>query len=65
MNRGKGDVKTVEHQNEDELPPPRPQPKTKSDDAAGDVGAALQNAFQATVEEPIPQDLLDLLNRLG
>ena len=29
-----------------------------------DVGAALRNAFQATVEEDVPQELLDLLRRL-
>jgi hypothetical protein len=28
------------------------------------VGAALRNAFQAAVEEDVPQELLDLLRRL-
>lgn len=32
--------------------------------AASDVGAALRNAFQAAVEEDVPDELLDLLRRL-
>ena len=31
---------------------------------ASDVGAALRGAFQAAVEEDIPNELLDLLRRL-
>lgn len=29
-----------------------------------DVGAALRNAFRATVDEDIPDEMLDLLRRL-
>lgn len=36
----------------------------RSTPAGGDVGAALRNAFQATVEEDVPAELLDLLRRL-
>ena len=32
--------------------------------ASSDVGAALRNAFQAAVEEDVPNELLDLLRRL-
>ena len=31
---------------------------------ASDVGAALRHAFQAAVEEDVPNELLDLLRRL-
>jgi len=30
----------------------------------GDIGLALRNAFQAAVDEDVPQELLDLLRRL-
>ncbi|MEZ5654667.1 MAG: NepR family anti-sigma factor [Sphingobium sp.] len=30
-----------------------------------DLGNALRNVYQQTVEEDIPQEMLDLLNRLG
>ncbi|UVO54448.1 hypothetical protein [Sphingomonas sp. SUN039] len=32
--------------------------------ASGDVGVALRNAFRATVDEDIPNEMLDLLRRL-
>ena len=32
--------------------------------ASSDVGAALRNAFQAAVDEDVPNELLDLLRRL-
>ncbi|WP_415642765.1 NepR family anti-sigma factor [Sphingomonas antarctica] len=35
----------------------------KSDE--GRVGGALREAYRATVEEPVPDDLLDLLNKLS
>jgi hypothetical protein len=42
--------------------PPVDSPSPKS--SPHDVGAALRNAFQATVEEAIPSEMLDLLRRL-
>ena len=42
------------------------QPKKKKKGAAGpDVGTALRSAYQRTIEEQIPPDLLDLLGKLG
>lgn len=32
--------------------------------SSNDVGAALRNAFRATVDEEIPNEMLDLLRRL-
>lgn len=47
-------------------PPVRPQPKKKKKGAGGaDLGQALRSAYQRTVEEQIPPDLLDLLGKLG
>lgn len=30
-----------------------------------DMGSALRSVYQKTVEEPVPDDLLDLLGKLG
>lgn len=30
-----------------------------------DMGSALRSVYQQTVEEPVPDDLLDLLGKLG
>lgn len=30
-----------------------------------DMGSALRSVYQRTVEEPVPDDLLDLLGKLG
>lgn len=30
-----------------------------------DMGSALRSVYQKTVEEPVPDDLLDLLGQLG
>lgn len=42
------------------------EPKKRMPDAtaSSDVGVALRNAFQAAVEEDVPNELLDLLRRL-
>lgn len=32
--------------------------------SSSDVGAALRNAFRATVDEEVPNEMLDLLRRL-
>ena len=44
----------------------RPKKSTTVDPdvAASGVGVALRSAFQATVQEDVPQQLLDLLRRL-
>jgi hypothetical protein len=45
---------------------PAPQSGKKKKGAAGpDVGQALRSAYQRTVNEQIPPDLLDLLGKLG
>ena len=38
-------------------------PKAQSKDR--DMGAALRSAYQRTVDESVPDDLLDLLNKLA
>jgi hypothetical protein len=39
--------------------------KKKKDPATAEVGNALRNIYQRTVNEDIPPDLLDLLGKLG
>ena len=39
--------------------------KKKKGAVSADVGSALRSAYQRTVEEQIPPDLLDLLGKLG
>ena len=41
------------------------QKKKKKGAASSDVGKALRSAYERTVEEQIPPDLLDLLGKLG
>jgi Anti-sigma factor NepR len=41
----------------------RPRRSRKSDER--DVGTALRSAYQRTVDETIPADLLDLLGKLN
>lgn len=41
----------------------RPNPEVAEGD--GNVGQALRSAYQRTVNEDIPADLLDLLGKLG
>ena len=44
----------------------RPQQKKKKKSAGGaDLGHALRSAYQRTIDEQIPPDLLDLLGKLG
>lgn len=38
--------------------------KGKKNGAPGDVGQMLRGAYRQTVEEAIPNDLMDLLNKL-
>jgi hypothetical protein len=46
--------------------PVTPVPKKKRKGAGGtNVGQALRSAYQRTVDEQIPPDLLDLLGKLG
>ena len=46
--------------------PQRPQPKKSKRRAGGaDLGQALRSAYQRTIDEQIPPDLLDLLGKLG
>lgn len=52
----------------DPVPPPPPKAKpSKSDSGAmdTDTGAALRSVYQKTVEEVVPDVMLDLLGRLG
>ncbi len=42
-----------------------PQRKKKKGAGGSDIGTALRSAYQRTVEEQIPPDLLDLLGKLG
>ncbi len=42
---------------------PRQRRKRKGDER--DIGAALRTAYQNTVEEAVPADLLDLLGKLN
>lgn len=47
-------------------PPARPNQRKKKKGAGGaDVGEALRSAYQRTINEQIPPDLLDLLGKLG
>ena len=43
--------------------PPDPAPDRKRT-APNDVGAALRSAYQRTIDEDIPAEMLDLLGRL-
>ncbi len=44
----------------------RSQPKKKKKGSAdADLGLALRSAYQRTIDEQIPPDLLDLLGKLG
>lgn len=44
---------------------PNPLATAASDKSDGDVGSALRQAFRATVEEQVPDEMLDLLSRLS
>ncbi len=46
------------------MSPPPPSVGGGSPDGS-DVGAALRTAYQATVEERIPAEMLDLLGKLS
>jgi len=41
------------------------RPARKKSGNSGDIGNALRSAYQRTVSEDIPPDLLDLLGKLG
>jgi hypothetical protein len=43
----------------------RSQPKKKKAAGGADLGQALRSAYQRTIDEQIPPDLLDLLGKLG
>ncbi len=46
--------------------PVKNQPKKKKKGAgSADLGEALRSAYQRTIDEQIPPDLLDLLGKLG
>ena len=51
----------VADQNGDRDGVPEAQPDKRS---SSDVGVALRRAFQAAVNEDVPQEMLDLLRRL-
>ena len=44
-------------------PMPRPPAPPRSDDPQ--MGAALRSVYQKTVEEAVPDEMLDLLAKLG
>lgn len=49
---------------EDQIPGEKP--RDRKDEATGaDIGSALRSAYQQTVSEGIPDELMDLLNRLS
>jgi hypothetical protein len=41
------------------------KPRGAKRDQTPEVGSALRNAYQRTVEEAIPTEMLDLLGKLG
>jgi hypothetical protein len=45
------------------ITPPHPRRAGKADER--DIGAALRTAYQQTVDEIVPADLLDLLGKLS
>lgn len=51
----------------DDVGPQRPPKRLSASREADerDIGAALRNAYQKTVEEAVPDDLLDLLGKLS
>ena len=44
---------------------PSPKKKKKAGTPATDVGDALRSAYQRTLDENIPPEMLDLLGKLG
>lgn len=46
----------------DDKPPRKPRREDKSE---RDLGAALKSAYDRTLHEEIPQEMLDLLGKLG
>ena len=47
-------------------PSPSPQPTKSGDERPGDrdTGAALRSVYQKTVDETVPDEMLDLLGKL-
>lgn len=45
--------------------PVRSESKKKKGPGGSNVGQALRSAYQRTIDEQIPPDLLDLLGKLG
>lgn len=45
--------------------PPTPALRRKGKGDERDVGAALRSAYQKTVDEVVPDDLLDILSKLN
>jgi hypothetical protein len=46
-------------------PPEKPARPTKTHNKDRDMGAALRSVYQRTVEETVPDEMLDLLGKLG
>lgn len=49
----------------DDQPHSEASPHRKKRRPAGEVGRALQSAYQRMVDEDIPPEMLDLLGKLG
>jgi len=45
--------------------PPKPRRKVEDDAPDQRVGRALRGVYQETVEETVPDEMLDLLKKLG
>jgi len=46
-------------------PPAKPPARNRNRPPASDVGDALRSAYQRTLSEDIPPEMLDLLGKLG
>jgi hypothetical protein len=66
--RGRGARRTASRgveglaKSHDENPPRKPRREAKTD---RDVGVALKSAYDSALQEEIPQEMLDLLGKLG
>ncbi len=50
--------------NEKDRKPPKPKKAAERDTAYGRVGRALRTVYQETIDESVPDEFLDLLNKL-
>ncbi|MBB5686056.1 hypothetical protein [Sphingobium boeckii] len=45
--------------------PSAKKPSSRPSEKDSDVGTALRNIYQRTIDETVPQEMLDLLGKLG